>query len=325
MKKLLIIILASIFLISVVSAWAPSTHYQLTEDLFNNSNSKIIEQCQPYKDAFLLGAVAPDITVIYYYSEGGKEYKLTHNWNFADEVMQQARTQDEICFAYGIASHLIADSVSHNMAVPDSIKKTKIPNWVLHPLLEQKYDSVIRSQDKTLADRTSHMMDALKTSRGERYINMMQVALGENTGIDVKSEMYKLALSLDSKDFYDEQYAPSGGTIIFKLYPYVADFTELIYPIVGNIRAGDISRYYDRTEELMMNSYSNWGSRYQVSPHGFFALAEADQTAKLFNWVYLIIALGIPLGISIWRKNWKYMLLIPAIIILEIVIVYMLL
>lgn len=321
MKKILFILLA-LFFISNVSAFAPLSHTEIDEDLFNQSSSKIIESCRPYESEFKLGSLTPDLAVIYYYSNGGKDYKLTHNWNFADEVMRNAVTQDEICFAYGIAAHLIADSVSHNQMVPTAIKKVYIPNWLLHPLLEQKYDSVRASKHPNLKNSSNHVMDALYGSKGDRYASMVQKALGTNTDIDAKNELVKLSISLGT--FFQTQYKPTGGTLIFKIYPAIAKLTYILYPIIGNVNSGNLDLYYDRAVELEVSSFSNWGSRYQISPHGFDTLNEADNSANIFTWIYVLIAFGIPVGLALWRKSWWYLMFIPVLLILEVVIVYIL-
>jgi len=323
MKKLFLILFISIFLLSpLVSSWGPATHTRLANELFENPQSKIITDCLPYKDAFLMGSMTPDITVIYYYSSGGKNYQLTHNHNFADEVMAQARTDEERCFAYGIEAHLIADSVSHNMAVPKAIKKTFIPNWLVHPLLEQKYDAVMMRRYPGLENQSEHMMDALFGSNGDRYVEMVEKALGDNIDFDVKSDMTKLAYALGG--FYEESYKPRGETFIFKIYPYVADLTVFLEPILGSINVGETEFYFDKAQELLENSYNNWGSRYQISPHGFGTLKEADRTATLFNFVWILL-MFLPTGLFIFFKKrfrWRYLAFIPLMLLILILVIY---
>ena len=105
--------------------------------------STIIAECLPYKEAFLAGSMLPDITVSEYFAEGGQKYRATHNWNFAERVMAESQTADERAFAYGIASHLVADSISHTLCIPDRIRTFNLPNWLIHPLTEKKYDSLL--------------------------------------------------------------------------------------------------------------------------------------------------------------------------------------
>jgi len=304
------------------SAFGPATHTRLVNQLFENPQSKIITDCIPYKDAFLLGSMTPDITVIYYYSSGGENYQLTHNHNFADEVMAQARTDEERCFAFAIESHLISDSISHNMAVPKAIKKTFIPNWLVHPLLEQKYDAVMMRRYPELENQSEHMMDALYGPSGDRFVEMVEEALGENIDFDVRSDMEKLSYALGG--FYDEAYKPRGETFIFKVYPYIADFTVFLEPILGSINIGETEFYFDKAQELLENSYNNWGSRYQVSPHGFSALKEADQNVTLFNFIWIVL-MFLPTGLFIFFKKkfkWRYLAFIPLMLLILILFIY---
>jgi len=320
-KNLLLVLILFLLLVTPsILAWGPSTHSKLVSSLFDNPESKIIQDCEPYKDAFLLGSVTPDLSVIFYYTNGGENYKLTHNHNFANEVMQQAVTPDEVCFAYGISAHQITDSVSHNLAVPSAIRGTFIPNWLIHPLLEQKYDAYQLKHTEGLREQTEHMMDALYGEKGDRYVEMVQDALGENVDLDVKNEMVKLSYALGS--FYDEVYKPRGETFIFKVYPYLSKFTVILEPILGGTNSGDTELYFEKSEELLTNAYNNWGSRYQISPHGFSALKEADSFANWFNWIYIIIMI-LPSALLIWiTRKWWWIFLIPIVFIIELFVVY---
>lgn len=307
-------------LIPMVSAWGPGGHTYLANQVFENVDSKIIKDCLPYKDAFMLGSMTPDITVIFYYSQGGADYQLTHNWNFQEEVMSRAQTPDEVCFAYGIGAHLIADTISHNIAVPSAIEESKIPNWLIHPLLEQKYDASLFNRYEGLKNESEHVMDALYGEKGDRYVELVENALGENVDFDVKSEMTKLAISLNG--FYDETYKPRGETFIFKAYPAIAKLTIWLQPIFGDSNSGDVDFAFEKAEELMTESYNNWGARYQLSPHGFESLKSANQSANAFNFIYILLML-LPSAILIYKtKKWRWAFLIPAMLLLEIVFVY---
>ena len=139
----IMLMLTTLLTMSTASAWGPHGHTWIANDLFEGQDSEIVRKCTPHREAFLAGCEIPDITVVYYYTEGGAVYRATHNWNFQQEVMSQARTEDEVCFAYGIGQHLITDSVAHTDVIPQAIVDTTVPNWLIHPLLEKKYDSVL--------------------------------------------------------------------------------------------------------------------------------------------------------------------------------------
>ena len=142
MKKVILILFMSMMLIvPLTSAWGPNSHNRildLVEEKFEDN--QILEMCyanEENRQALTAGAMIPDIAVVFYYVEGGRDYKLTHNWNFQQEVLSRAVTDDEKCFAYGIAFHLIADNLVHKKVIPKKIASIKVPNWLAHPLMEK--------------------------------------------------------------------------------------------------------------------------------------------------------------------------------------------
>ena len=328
-NKLLILSAFTLFLVltlGMVSAWGPHTHNALSESIFYSSDNEIAKLCSSTelnRAAYRLGAEAPDLTVIFYYSQGGKEYRLSHNWNFQQEIMAKALTDDEKCFAYGIASHLISDGISHTESVPLGIVRSKIPNWLAHPLLEKKYDSYLVLKNPELLETTPHMMDALFGEKGERYVQMMEEAMGENSQIDVMSEMTKLSIALGT--FYDGQFKPEGQTWIFKTYPAIDKFTNLLAPIIGSANSDNMDEYYMKSEESILNTFTNWGARYQISPHGFEELSEANEGIGIYTTIILFLIFALPILFTItFNKKW-ILLLIPALLVAFIVIAYILL
>jgi len=326
-KILFLIIVLSFIVLPTISAWGPNTHNQINLEILNENTTTIGEMCganELNRQAYLLGSVTPDITVIYYYEEGGKNYRLTHNWNFQQELMSRAKTEDEQCFAWGVSAHLIQDGIAHTQAVPKAIKKYHVPNWLLHPLLEKKYDSAIALQHPELISSTPHMMDALDGPQGERYIELVEYALGENSQLDVKNELTKLRMALDS--FYDAQFRPSGANWIFKAYPYIDKLTNFLAPSIGTMNFGDIEYYYEKAKEQTVSVFNNWGTRYQISPHGFTELSVANEESGIFFTIILLLAFGIPIFIVYLkrktRRKWLYLLLIPIILILMVIILY---
>ena len=295
------------------------------ELILNEPTTQIGELCSlslANRDAYLLGVVSPDLTVIFYYEEGGKEYRLSHNWNFQQEITAEAKTADEQCFAYGIAAHLIQDGVSHTGAIPKAIEKFRIPNWILHPLLEKKYDSALVLKYPKLITSTPQMMYALDGPKGDRYVEMIDNAMGENSAIDVKNELKKLQLAISGGEFYDIQFRPSGAVWIFQSYIYIDKLTNWLSPYIGTMNFGDIDFYYEKSKEQTVNVFNNWGTRYQVSPHGFNELTKANEKAGNSLTILFILAFGIPAVIAYMKRRKKYLLLIPLILIAIIVGVY---
>jgi hypothetical protein len=339
MKKLAFLIMfvfALIVFTPIASAWSPHSHLQFSKELFAQQESAIIKMCTPYKDSFIAGSVIPDTSVVYYYTAGGKSYKATHNWDFVNKLFAQAKTTDEMCFVYGVAEHEIADSITHTEFVPSLITSYGLSNWVIHPLAEKKYDTIIVAEHPELIEETTHMLDIMFTSKGDRYVEMIENALGENREMDVKSEIVRLGYALGS--FYDTLYRPQGSSALFKLYPTLDKFTNAIQPVLGMSNAGKADAYFRKVVEQTSNIYNNWGARYQVSPHGFTELRNADNKSSWWNWVLLVLwivpALLLvyfyPKIYSKWKKHpmkhtglsWLWLLLIPGLLIVFILIVY---
>lgn len=324
--KIFGILILSLFCLSMVSAWGPHTHNALSSSIFNSQNDigKLCSESELNKAAYLLGAQVPDMTVIYYYAEGGKEYRISHNWNFQQEVMAQALTDDEICLAYGIASHLVADGISHNEAVPEGILASKIPNWLAHPLLEKKYDSYLIIKNRELLETTPHMMDALYGENGDRYVEMIDKAMGTNSKIVVKDELVKLSYALGT--FYDGQFVPQGQKWIFKVYPAIDKFTNFLAPVIGSTNSAAMDEYYEKSKEATLNTFNNWGARYKISAHGFDNLSKANEGIGFYTIFILILIFAAPIAFVIFAKRSKWwLLLIPGLIVVGVVVAYMLL
>lgn len=318
-----IVFLFIMLILPMVESWGPHTHNRINTEILHENTTTIGIMCganELNKQAYLLGVMIPDITVIYYFEEGGREYRLSHNWLFQQECMSQAKSDDEKCMCWGISAHLIQDGISHMQAVPKAIEKFRIPNWLLHPLLEKKVDSALALKHPELITSTPRMMDALDGPQGERYIEMIEYAMGENSEINVKNELTKLRIALDS--FYESQFRPTGDTWIFETYSRIDKLTNYLAPYIGTMNFASIDFYYEKSKEQTVNTFNNWGTRYQISPHGFTELSSADKgTANTFTWVF-ILAVSLPLLLAYWKRQPLYLLLSPLIIILLIVGVY---
>lgn len=321
MNRNILLFITGVCLLAVpVSAWGPHTHTLITNELFADQSSEIIRTCTPYKPAFLAGSEIPDITVVYYYSEGGKNYRLTHNWNFQQDVMNQAQSPDEVCFAYGVAQHLIADGIVHEGLIPEKIELTLLPNWLLHPLLEKKYDSVIVKLHPELKNETPHMLDAMYGDKGDRYFTMIEKAIGDNPAINVRSDTLKLSYALGS--FYETAYKPTGDAWMFQIYPFIDDLTNKIEPFIASSNLGSAQYWLMKSIEQTTNVYNNWGTRYNISPHGFDKLMSADKRVNIYSTTLMVLITFIPLLGVYYTKKYILMLLSPILYILFIIGVY---
>ncbi|MGC9309939.1 MAG: zinc dependent phospholipase C family protein [Candidatus Nanoarchaeia archaeon] len=340
MRKLKISIICLLFLVLLSPgslAYGPHFHNYITNQLKEQGQEiEIIKDCLDggiNEEAFRAGSIVPDITVIYYFTEGGKNYKATHNWNFQQELLSQANTEDEKCFAYGVAAHLLEDSIAHTDNIPKKIESTRVPNWILHPLLEKKYDSELALKRPEIVNQSIHMMDALVYGdKRDRYIQMIQNTLGENTDIDVKMNVDRLAAFTGS--FYKEGFRPPENRSIFSLYKYIDSLTNFLHPYIVTGTVGDLDLYVDKNIQTGLNVFRNWGAQYLYtsSPHGFSELEKADREASwlipLILLLLIAISVTIPILLMVWRRNFWYsllFLLIIPIILISIAVIYVLL
>jgi len=321
-----------LLILPTVLAWGPRNHNLILDKVCAEfEDDEILDMCcnDPTNQASLrAGAEIPDITVIYYYVAGGKNYKLTHNWNFQQEVLSRATTEDEKCFAYGIAFHLIADSLVHTKTIPEIITSTKIPNWLSHPLSEKKWDSQSLRKNPILLDETKNMMNSMYGDKGNKYIEMMGFSLGENVDFDIREQTDNLAFALDS--FYEDAYRPqTKDNSIFAIYPLVDSLTNFLQPVIGWVNQRQLDANVDKAVELTINTFNNWGTRNSLSPHGFSELQQADKGASFIVSAIFILLIFLSVGIPIlliWLTKkfyWAFLfLLIFPIIFIAVTIIY---
>jgi hypothetical protein len=142
----LLLLLSIILVPSLSFAWGPLTHIYLGNELLSLGAllpASIFEIIRRHRKDFLYGSLMADIIVGKKYLP---EYKNSHSWDFAFNLMGATETNQQKAFVYGYLSHLAADTVAHNIYTADRKNFT-------HTLLELKADCII---DKK---HWSHAMD----------------------------------------------------------------------------------------------------------------------------------------------------------------------
>ncbi len=196
-KKILLSVTISVLFLLVadnVSAWGPHTHNFIADKVKENKNEINISVCfddSVNEQAFRAGLLLPDIAILDYIRKN-ENYLKTHSWDFQKEIMNNAESQDEKCLAYGIAVHLISDSVSHGKFIPSKIKETGFPSWMVHPLMEEKYDECLILKNKNLITETGKSLDAFYNEKKEEYTEKIKNSLGEKTNLNVKRNINEL-------------------------------------------------------------------------------------------------------------------------------------
>jgi hypothetical protein len=314
-------ILFPIMLSSIASAWGPAVHTYITDEVLSDTKgSAILDLCassQACREAFMAGSEIPDITVVYYFENNGQHYRATHNWNFQENIMAQAdkNIPHEVAFAYGVAQHLISDSIAHQDVVPTSIMLNNVPNWLLHPLLEQKYDSYVKESHPYLTEKSKHMFDAIIYGPyGKRYIDMVTNALPSGSeSINVREHVIKLAAAFGS--FYKEGGAFVPENVgIFGLYPFITSCADVISPYTSISGVEGINAALQKTLDQNYNTFTTgWGAKNSFIPHGFDDLRTADDDSGLiFSITFGIYVLSIFIIPILAYLYFKRLIVIPV-------------
>lgn len=315
-KKILLssfFLVFSLFIIPSVIAPDPYTHVYIVDkfcEVTQNPDARYC--CANHPNLMKAASMVPDAMVKFYYSEGGKYYKLTHNWNFVDEVRLRVPTGDRKaeCFAKSLSLHEIPDGVSHNRIVPDVINAWKMPNSLVHiPTEFAMGTSVIKKNPQYISD-TSHLnpkyaLAELSKPENDYLFDMMQNAIGgDNVRINIKKETASLNFLLGGGgDFFDSEYTPySGDTIVAKLW-------RVFYKSLGTAINKDETELVDISLGKLEEQWNDWSFKERddmiEEPHGFTSLDYANEGLALLRIatiVVIILFVGINLFL-IWRRR----------------------
>ena len=114
------------------NAWGLYTHLFFSQWLILSTpllssatlSPKIQQAIKKFPKLVLAGACLPDLAVV------AKAFNSTHQWHKAEQMMQNAVTDEEIAIAVGYSSHLFVDVVAHNHFVPAHEAKWAHINWL---------------------------------------------------------------------------------------------------------------------------------------------------------------------------------------------------
>ena len=121
-----------IFYAADANAWGLYTHLffsqwmMLSTPLLGSAtlSPKIQQAIKRFPKLVLVGACLPDLAVV------ARAFSSTHQWHKAEQMMQNAVTDEEIAIAVGYSSHLFVDVVAHNHFVPAHEAKWSHINWL---------------------------------------------------------------------------------------------------------------------------------------------------------------------------------------------------
>ena len=252
-------------LFSCHSIVAPGPNYHLwdlEESLLLEPDALITQIINENYDACLCGLTYADVGIFEYYTNF-KLYAGLHNYNVPDEILKIARNDRDRAFAYCWKIHLATDAISHNYFVPAEIRKTKLPNVIIHPIKELKIES------DYLNPISNHMMEI-----HEEFDDLVEQA----TGRDWSGEAEKLNQIIGGGQFYEEAYAPESSTSWGK-------FQNSFYKFIGNFvndkSAIDMERLtIEESRKILRGETPN------LDPSGEESLRQADRDTQMI--LYLI-------------------------------------
>lgn len=255
---------------NIISAPGPNFHlYVLDKSLELEPDALITQIILDNYDACLAGMTYPDVGIFEYWTNF-KAYAGLHNYNVPEELLRLAENDRQRAFAYCWKIHLAPDGISHNYYVPAGIEKSKIPNYLYHPVKELKLEG------NYLDPRSQHMLEI-----HAEFDEIVEKA----TGRDWTPEAEKLSKIIGGGDFYSEAYAPETETFFGKFQNSIYRFVSLF---VNDKSAVDMERLsIEETRKVLR------GETPSIDPSGRDALRKADQDTQL--WLYGITFLFIAL------------------------------
>lgn len=181
-----------------IKNWGPGVHLHLSNQILNDVD---MQKCDDYeilkenRDKFLYGSIASDITL-------GKKYikdleKHSHTWKTGFNILNNAKTKEEIALGYGYISHLASDVIAHNFYIPKKMLISHGLRNFLHLVLEIKVDM-------TLYDDTYDLIKTILNSdftTEDKYIKPFISKAVLPFGINKKIFEYSLK-TIKSKYFF---------------------------------------------------------------------------------------------------------------------------
>ncbi|MFQ5354001.1 MAG: zinc dependent phospholipase C family protein [Thermodesulfobacteriota bacterium] len=145
-----LIILSTVFFIILAPvnawAWGPATHLEITHTILGTPGlvtGAARELIMRFPHDFLYGSVSADIVM-------GKnlmrELTHCHNWRVGLGVFRRARKGSEKAFACGYLSHLAADTVAHNLFIPEMMIRSFPTRALRHLYWELRFDALVADE-----------------------------------------------------------------------------------------------------------------------------------------------------------------------------------
>jgi len=284
MRKLglifLMVFMVAALQVTPVQSWGPNTHiFLLRETMKKTQNAEAYDLYQDHPDAVNAGILFPDCTIIFYYLNF-QEYRTTHSWSFLEKLWAKADSPRERAFAYGVAFHLIQDSISHNEYIPKKILELNIQNGIIHPLVEASVESGY------VMPETPFALESI-----DEFLPLVEECLGR----DYTREAHLLRDIIRTGGFYDQGYAPPEDDLKWKAYRWLLNFANM------QIDSSDHDPYLVRAEDFSV-AYAENRLPGAYDPSGAVALGVVDAELT-FNSVLIYIVFGAAVMFVFWRSR----------------------
>lgn len=253
------------------------THVDITKQVLEESDTLIAQIIKENRDACYCGLAYADVSVFYYFTNF-KVYKGTHNYNTATRVLELAETDRERAFAYCWKLHLAQDGVSHNTYVPTAIRRTKVPNYVIHPIKE------LGIEGHHLNTISPRMMEI-----HEEFDSLVE----EATGRDWRPEAERLNTIIGGGAFYSRAFVVGESETLW------GKIQNAFYAMLAKIFTEEEAIDYITLTKEATHEVLN-GQTPAFDPSGEIALKNAD---KSVNWI-IYGAAGILIYLG-WKRRKK--------------------
>lgn len=225
MVNLTIVIVAVLFTVLLPAqalAWGPATHLELGWNIVQNcafAPAAIRTLIQTFSYDFIYGNISADIVVAKSLMD---EVRHCHNWRVGFNVLDRAESDSQRAFSYGYLSHLAADTVAHNIFIPEMMVRSFSTTIHRHIYWEMRFDALVDKSVwklpdkmvKNIHDDNDRLLNSVLEGTPLSFKNSKRVfksviAINRvnhwHSMIDMLSKNSKWALHREDKDKWTEQ------------------------------------------------------------------------------------------------------------------------
>lgn len=304
-----LIVFILFFHTNLAYSWGPMTHIHVCSDSLDAcKDSSIVKNIILYDSVtfqyFMTGLMFPDVTVIYYYTEW-KNYQTTHAWGRYEnlwDVAERSGSKQAMAFALGWGTHLVQDTVAHNVYVPMKIRTTLVLNNIIHPLSEGVIETKCMEENPWLWEDaiTSfnywnvRFTDGDETINGKTPVQLVEEVIGTTLDWFTLCSQFQNILEGGgfSGSFKGYSFEKQSGAL-WSLYKGIATVAK--YTLCNEEPAPYLNETVKRTVEWWTSGSPKEAKTFALNqdPTGGASLASADSFVSNITTVILITFVSI--------------------------------